>query len=396
MYCYAFIKPRTGMPHSSLKTSHSAIGRPWSASCRLRPQELDDKIQELATNIPEVCRKSAIENREIDLIVAKSEKIILELHDYDTTHLDASRQVWTMDCNETFSEEYINRISLTPIELEYFKKKEVARRTNVHTDILPAIRDANYNFFKNRPFLPLASSTWTEKVVQRIHNQVWKLDTFNYTTPISVHAYAALARLCADDFENCRTAARNGTDYFPAGRNGLDADFPPLDKLERGKCPRKPLLYQKGIPKFPSDLVELKKLRNAGRPFLKCPCPGCEKNFTWFDHLFWFVIGNLDKLDPLAPSERIGMLEFQVLLHTTWKKVILAQIVFIFMREYMLKIIHLVIRNKRITTEEIIGYESFKEEPFVLKDLKFTTALLPNSTGIVTHMTNRRRPLPDD
>ncbi|GBG48814.1 hypothetical protein CBR_g87485, partial [Chara braunii] len=286
-----------------------------------------------------------------------------------------------MERNETFSEEYISRISLTSIELEYFKKKEAARRTNVYADILRAARDTDHKFSKNSPFLPLASSTWTEEVVQRVHNQLWKLDIFNYTVPISVDAYAALAGLSANDIENCRTAARNDTVYFPVGRNGLDADFRPLDKLERGECPRKSLLYQKGIPKSPNDLVELKKLWNAGRPFLKCPCTGCEKNFTWFDHVLWFVIGNLDKLYSLAPSDRIRMLEFQALLHTTRKKAILAQIVFIFMREYMLRIVHLVIQNKRITAEELIDYENFKELPFVLE---FTTALLPNSTGIVT------------
>ncbi|GBG76291.1 hypothetical protein CBR_g22039 [Chara braunii] len=151
----------------------------------------------------------------------------------------------------------------------------------------------------------------------------------------------ALTGLSSADIENCRTAARNGTIHFPTGKVGFDADFPPLSKLEKGKCPKKPLLHQKGIPRFPTDLLELKKLWNVGRLFLKCACTGCEVNFTWLDHMLWYVIDNLDKLDPQAPSDKIKMVDFQALLRTSWRKPILAQVTFLFMREYMMKIVHL-------------------------------------------------------
>ncbi|GBG67576.1 hypothetical protein CBR_g705 [Chara braunii] len=250
-----------------------------------RPQELPDKIKELATNILEVCRKSAIENREISLIISKAENVILNLHGYDTSHLDSAGQISTSDAGDTFINTYISSIALTPAELEYFQKREVIRRESAHIDISTTARGTTYTFGKNSSFLLLASSTWTEKAVQRVHNRLWKLDSFNYTTPISVDAYMALAGLTNADIDNCRTAARNATIYFPAERAGLDADFPPISNLEKGKCTKRPLLHQKGIPKFPADLQELKKMWNAGRPFLKCPCPGCEINFTWVDHM---------------------------------------------------------------------------------------------------------------
>ncbi|GBG64063.1 hypothetical protein CBR_g40509 [Chara braunii] len=334
-----------------------------------KPEELDNKIREFASNIAEVCRKSAIENRALNLITAKAEKIILELHGYDASHLDSARQVSIAEGSETFSDTYINRMSLSHVELDYLKKKEAERRSNAHIEITPLTRDAGHKFAKNNPFLPLASSTWTEKAMQRVHNRLWKLDTFNYAAPISVEAYMALAGLTEADIDNCRTTARNATIYFAATRGGLDADFPPIANLEKGKCPRKPLLHQKGIPKFPTDLSELKKLWNAGRPYLKCICPGCEKNFTWFDHMIRYVIGNLDKVDPRAPSHKIRMLEFQALLRTKWRKPIMAQISFIFMRECMIKIVHLITQNKTISAEEILNFEDFINVPFYISSL---------------------------
>ncbi|GBG77733.1 hypothetical protein CBR_g24180 [Chara braunii] len=245
-----------------------------------RPHELEDKIKELASNIAEVCRRSAIENRELNLIIAKNEKVILELHGYDTSHLDCAGRISTNESSETFTDSYISSIALTPVELDYFKKKEALRRNNAHMEISSSSGDTSHKLGKNSSFLPLALSTWTEKAVQRVHNRLWKLNSFNYTTPISVDAYMASAGLSNADIDNCRTAARNATIHFPAGRSGFDADFLPIAKLEKGKCPKKPLLHQKGIRRFPIDLLELKKLWNAGRPFLKCTCNGCELNFT--------------------------------------------------------------------------------------------------------------------
>ncbi|GBG74876.1 hypothetical protein CBR_g19389 [Chara braunii] len=290
-------------------------------------------------------------------------------------------QISASERTDTFSDSYTSSIALTPAELEYFKRKEVLRRDNAHFDISTIASDTTHKFGKNNPFLPLASSTWTENVVQRVHNRLWKLDTFNYTPPISVDAYMALPGLSSADIENCRTAARNGTIHFPAGRVGFDADFPPLSKLEKEKYPRKPLLHQKGIPRFPAGLLELKKLWNAGRPFLKCACTSCEVNFTWLDHMLWYVIDNFDKLDPQAPSDKIRMLEFQALLCTSWRKPILTQITFLFMKEYMMKIVHLITQNKAITAEEILNLEDFKDVSFVRK---FTATLLPNAEGLLT------------
>ncbi|GBG61515.1 hypothetical protein CBR_g21857 [Chara braunii] len=357
------------------------------AVMQTRPHELEDKIKELASNIAEVCRRSAIENRELSLIIAKAEKIILELHGYDTAHLDCAGQISINESSETFTDIYINSIARTPAELDYFKKKKALRRDNAHMKISSTSGEANHKLGKNSSFLPLASSTWTEKAVQWVHNRLWKLNSFNYTAPISVDAYMALAGLNDADIDNCRTAAKNATIHFPAGRAGYDADFLPIAKLEEGKCPKKSLLHQKGIPRFPTDLLELKKLWNAGRPFLKCPCISCELNFTWLDHMIWYIIGNLDKLDPNAPSDKIRMLEFQALLRTTWRRPILAQITFLFMREYMMKIVHLITQNKNISAEEILAFEDFHNVPFVRK---FTAALLPNAEGLLTPSTTRR------
>ncbi|GBG66099.1 hypothetical protein CBR_g55442 [Chara braunii] len=352
-----------------------------------KPHELDDKIREFASNITEVCRKSEIENRELNLIIAKAEKIILDLHGYDTAHLDSAGQVSIAERNETFMDAYINRMSLSQAELKYLKKKEAERRKNAHTEITPLTRDAGHKFAKNNPFLPLASSTWREKAVQCVNNRLWKLDTFNYTATIIVEAYMEFVGLTDPDIDNCRAAARNGTIYFPATRGGLDANFPPIAKLEKGKCLKRPLLHQKGIPKFPADLSELKKLWDAGRPYLKCTCPRCEKNLTWFDHTIWYVLGNLDKIDPHAPIDKIRMLEFQALLHTTWSKPIMAQISFIFMREYMIKIVHLLTENRVISAKEILNYEDFKNVPF---GHKFTAELLPNAEGLLAQSASRR------
>ncbi|GBG62428.1 hypothetical protein CBR_g30382 [Chara braunii] len=198
----------------------------------------------------------------------------------------------------------------------------------------------------------------------------------------------ALAVITDAEIENCRSAARNGTIYFLANRGGLDAEFPPIAGLEKGRCENRPLLHQKGIPKFPADLSELKKPWNAGRPYLKCTCPGCEKSFTWFDHMIWYIIGNLDRIDPFAPTDKIRMLEFQALLRTTWRKAILAQISVIFMREYMIKIVNLLTQNRRISAEEILEYEDFRCVPFVHK---FTAALLPDAEGLLAQTANARR-----
>ncbi|GBG81240.1 hypothetical protein CBR_g31912 [Chara braunii] len=300
------------------------------AVMQTRPHELEDKIKELAANIAEVCRKSAMENIELNLIVAKGEKILLELHGYDTSHLECAGQISTNDTSETFMDTYISTIALTPAELDYLKKKEVLRRDNAYMEITSSSNETSHKLGKNSSFLPLASSTWMEKAVQKVHNRLWKLNSFNYTTPISVDAYMALVGLSNTDIDNCRTTARNATIHFPAGRVGYDADFLPIAKLEKGKCPKKPVLHQKGIPSFPADLPELKKLWNVGRPFQKCACNGCELNLTWLDHTIWYIIGNLDKLDLNAPSDKIRMLEFQALVRTSWKRPILAQITFLF------------------------------------------------------------------
>ncbi|GBG91444.1 hypothetical protein CBR_g52399 [Chara braunii] len=247
-------------------------GATMVAVMQTRPHELDDKIKELASNIAEVCKRVAIKNRELNLIVAKVEKVTLGIHGYDTSHLDSAGQISTNESAKTFTKTYISSISLTQVKLEYFKRKEAMRRDCAHLDVSTVIRDTSHKFGKSSPFLPLASSTWTEKAVQRVRNRLWKLDTFNYTAPISVDAYMALAGLSSTNIVNCRTAAKNATIHFPAGRARLDADFPRISILAKGKCPKKPLLHQKGIPKFPTNLLELKKLWNAERPFLKCAC----------------------------------------------------------------------------------------------------------------------------
>ncbi|GBG79487.1 hypothetical protein CBR_g29633 [Chara braunii] len=213
------------------------------AVMQTRPQELPNKIKELTTNIAEVFRKSAIENRELNLIVAKAKKVILDLHRYDSSHLDSAGQISTNDAPETFTASYISSIALTPAELEYFKRHETMRRESAHINIFAATGGTSHKFGKSSSFLPLASGTWTEKAIHRVHNRLWKLDTFNYTAPISVDAYMALAGLTEADIDDCCTTARNATIHFLAGRVGLDADFPAISKLEKGKCAKNLLLH---------------------------------------------------------------------------------------------------------------------------------------------------------
>ncbi|GBG92264.1 hypothetical protein CBR_g55033 [Chara braunii] len=356
------------------------------------PETLERKIQALAHSAPIIVSRNRIENREISKIIANGEKTILENFGYSTAHLTNIGDIDVSEQVNVKRQERRRRIGLSQAEIDYLEKQQEKRLNAVLATASTAADSSGktHKLAQDSHFLPLVSSAWIERQSKHVSHKLWHLDNFNYTAPISVEAYKALANLSDKDLKNCKEAADSFALLLPNNRPAFDGGFPLLAILDKTKCPvSKQVLVQKGFPRVPPTLEEVKKMWNTGRPYLKCTCTtNCGKSITWFDHFVWYYIANLDFFDPNAPSDITRMLDFQQRLETEWRQPVLAQVSFLYMRKMMTSILERLIDNPKSTAEQLLEHPSLKDVPFAKR---FAAILLPEEADRAKTPSSRRR-----
>ncbi|GBG83245.1 hypothetical protein CBR_g36860 [Chara braunii] len=205
-------------------------------------------------------------------------------------------------------------------------------------------------------FLPLAPSRWIESESAGLNDKVWELETINHSAPISIRAYQLLASITEAEMDFCLEKALNeDTELikgpYPFGPDAMD--LPSVGQFDRSKCSVSGSQLQ--IRSFcaarsPDVISELKRIWNVGRPFLKCRCieegkEDCKTTITWFDHILWYLLANIDFLYSAAPSLRARIRVLRNLLKKKWRAPVLASIVFSHMRRIMAQMAENVISN---------------------------------------------------
>ncbi|GBG84412.1 hypothetical protein CBR_g38696 [Chara braunii] len=200
--------------------------------------------------------------------------------------------------------------------------------------------------FLRNAFLPLAPSRWVESESVRLDYKVWELDTFNHYAPIDANVYHLLASLTEAEMTLCQDKALGeDTDLIKGPYPiGTEAMAPPMvGHFDHTKCSASGSQLQ--IRSFcatraPDVISELKRIWNVGRPFLKCRCveegkEDCKTSITWFDHVLWYLLANLEYLYLIAPSLRARIRAMRNFLKRTWRAPILTSVVFTHMRTIM-------------------------------------------------------------
>ncbi|GBG87259.1 hypothetical protein CBR_g45319 [Chara braunii] len=156
------------------------------------------------------------------------------------------------------------------------------------------------NKYTRNAFLPLASSRWVESESVKLDYKVWELPTYNHSAPISSDSYRFLANLTQEEMRLCNDKSLSENIELVRGNYPLtaaDMNFPLIGEIDRAKCVvTRPALAVRGFlgAKGQLALVELKRIWNVGRPYLKCRCiqegkGDCKKNITWLDHVLWHM-----------------------------------------------------------------------------------------------------------
>ncbi|GBG73188.1 hypothetical protein CBR_g12906 [Chara braunii] len=117
-------------------------------------------------------------------------------------------------------------------------------------------------------FAPLASERWVEHTCLAYRHGIWKIDTFNHLSPMSIKALQFIAGVTDEEALTCQEVALDGS-LEHAGKQSksiepADLSFPPMSYLDRDKCGDTPsVCWQKGIKQPPN--LQLRSLRKEPR-----------------------------------------------------------------------------------------------------------------------------------
>ncbi|GBG93189.1 hypothetical protein CBR_g60254, partial [Chara braunii] len=137
-------------------------------------------------------------------------------------------------------------------------------------------REVN-KFFRNA-FLPIAPARRIQSEARSKGDKAWDFETFNHEAPISVSAYRLLASLTEVEMDRCYDKALlENTELVkgPYHRTSDTMKLPVVGHFDLLKCSiTSSQLAIRGFfpPKVQTPLVELKRIWNVGRPYLKCRC----------------------------------------------------------------------------------------------------------------------------
>ncbi|GBG86907.1 hypothetical protein CBR_g44363 [Chara braunii] len=279
-----------------------------------------------------------------------------------------------------------------------FHAKFVAESSAQMTIGLAKEKMKDVNKFTRNAFLPIAPPRWIESKVKEKKDKIWEFETFNHSVPIGVNAYKLLASLSEEEVNLCQERALNENTEIIKGPYPWTADammLPKVGQFDPLKCnASSTTLAVRGFypPKGQTALAELKRIWNAGRPYLKCRCVelekgDCKTNITWFDQVLWYLLANPDLLFPEAPTLHARVRAMKSLLRKTWRTPVLASVVFFFMREIMVKMAHAVVHNPTVRQEKILDDEVLMLRKF---PRKMAALILPDK--YLNNLSKRRRP----
>ncbi|GBG75228.1 hypothetical protein CBR_g19864 [Chara braunii] len=268
-----------------------------------------------------------------------------------------------VDASESESEEE-ESLALTEVEKE-FHARLLAQGRNEKAKVIASNQKAVVNRFTRNAFLPAVTSRWVEAQSREVGDKLWDLLTFNYAAPIHEDSYRFLASLTEEEMKKCNEKALTKSMELIRGDHPLTPDnmkLPVVGDFDATKCAVSPCMLQvRGFMghRVQTAIVELKRLWNVGRPFLKCQCilldrGDCGKNISWFDNVFWYLLSDLHYLFPQAPSLRARIRMFRALAKTTWRAPVLASVVFTHMREIMVSMAYSVVNDPTRNPQNIL------------------------------------------
>ncbi|GBG80104.1 hypothetical protein CBR_g30471 [Chara braunii] len=241
---------------------------------------------------------------------------------------------------------------------------------------------------RSNDFVPIGSAQWLEGTVRRQQDRGWVGSGFNNLAPINIKGWKFLADLSKSEVEECRRKALAGTlDYANATpHSGGKLSFLTLSVLDPTRCVfANPVVMQKMIPSSLSlDLRNLRRVWNAGRPYLKCRCGyknsrTCNGGPIWFDQAIWYLMAKPEIVKPEAGSNRVRIAFLLHHLLNSWRELAKASVTFIWMREMMLTVLRNLERNPELMTAEALAGSNFKAHacPRILANLILTTRITP-------------------
>ena len=191
------------------------------------------------------------------------------------------------------------------------------------------------------PFLPTRQ---IEVEAMGVAHRLWALPNKGFLAPIHPETWIFLANLPITSLEECRNNAIKGHQCLDKGEL-LKSPFS-MSFLDPSKCSSPVGIYgrTKGTMTFTKAGADYysESIWNVYRPYLKCACrfldpkASCDSSIIWFDHAVWFVLNHLEDLFPEKD------VVFHLSLLCSWlggqaRNLVLAQISFIFFRNYMLE-----------------------------------------------------------
>ncbi|GBG89214.1 hypothetical protein CBR_g48922 [Chara braunii] len=301
-----------------------------------------------------------------------------------------------VDASRSDEEEEDEGLILTEEEKAFHTQLMATSRV----DMAKAVEEnqrSEVNRYTRNAFLPLAPSRWLESESVRLDYKLWDMATYNHSAPINEKSYQFLASLTHEEMRLCKERSLSENIELIRGNYPLtanDMNLPLVGEIDRTKyVVTRPALAVRGFlaAKGQPAMVELKRIWNVGRPYLKCRCVqegkgDCKKNITWLDHIFWFLLANLEYLFPAAPTLRARIRAFRVIVKGRWRAAVLASVVFYYMREIMEMMAVNVLSDPTRRPDNILDDRSVMMHKFTR-----TMAQLMLPPRFVTEATRRKR-----
>ncbi|GBG90550.1 hypothetical protein CBR_g50893 [Chara braunii] len=331
--------------------------------------EFDDELRVLCEKLELRKQEYARECRELGGRSARVEGILLRIGGVDDPHLEGRVPKTRMGGSPTARGNRAakcDELAIKAAEEEEMERAITAITATIKDSPLTT-RGAGANASERdqyTAFAPLASTYWVEHISTVFRHAIWKMETFNHITPISIRALQFLGNVTDAQVKECRAQVLKGKLKF-SGRvpplDPQDLKFPPMHALDPDKCGKTSSgMWQKAIRQQDRlDLRNLKKIWSVGRPYLKCKCKkdrneDCGDTALWFDHALWYLLAHPHILFPDMSSIKIRTSMLISYLRTTWRDGVLAAISLHFLRDLMMGYVRELERDTTLDTESLL------------------------------------------
>ncbi|CAM6094009.1 unnamed protein product [Calypogeia fissa] len=196
--------------------------------------------------------------------------------------------------------------------------------------------------FTGEPFVPVLPPRHIEWEVSAVDCCMWKIPNINNLAPISIAMWQAWGTISVLELKLCREQALNAVTKSDKAPVFVSSWPMRIFGYPKYHCPVAASAKIRGqfVTNSTRPDDHKSKLWNWLRPFLRCSCykgsskSGCGGQLIWFNHAVWFMLNHLELFFQAASIQGRLVLLIKFLSGDA-RKLVLDQISFIYLRQYM-------------------------------------------------------------